>query len=37
MAKYEGGDRRLDMLEFLDVAAAVGFDPCVLIRSLLKK
>ena len=37
VAKYEGGDRRLDVLEFLDVAAAIGFDPCRLIRSLLRK
>jgi hypothetical protein len=37
VAKYEGGDRRLDMLEYLDVAAAVGFDPCGLIRALTKK
>jgi transcriptional regulator with XRE-family HTH domain len=37
VAKYEGGDRRLDMLEFLDVAAAIGFEPCALIRSLLRK
>jgi transcriptional regulator with XRE-family HTH domain len=28
VAKYEGGDRRLDVLEFLDVAAAIGFEPC---------
>jgi hypothetical protein len=34
VAKYEGGDRRLDMLEFLDVAAAIGCDPCKLIRAL---
>jgi transcriptional regulator with XRE-family HTH domain len=32
VAKYEGGDRRLDVLEFLDVAAAIGFDPCRLLR-----
>jgi transcriptional regulator with XRE-family HTH domain len=37
VAKYEGGDRRLDVVEFLDVAAAIGFDPCRLIRSLLRK
>jgi hypothetical protein len=36
VAKYEGGDRRLDVLEFLDVAAAIGFDPRKLIQSLLK-
>jgi transcriptional regulator with XRE-family HTH domain len=37
VAKYEGGDRRLDLLEFLDVAFAIGFDPCRLIRRLLRK
>jgi helix-turn-helix protein len=36
VAKYEGGDRRLDVLEFLDVAAAIGFDPSRFIRLLLK-
>ena len=34
VAKYELGERRLDLLEFLDVAAAIGFDPGELIRSL---
>jgi transcriptional regulator with XRE-family HTH domain len=37
VAKYEGGDRRLDVLEFLNVAAVIGFDPCRLIRSLRRK
>jgi transcriptional regulator with XRE-family HTH domain len=37
VAKYEGGDRRLDVIEFLDLAAAIGFDPCRLIRRLLGK
>jgi predicted transcriptional regulator len=37
VAKYEGGDRRLDVLEFLDVAAAIGFDACRVIRALLPK
>jgi transcriptional regulator with XRE-family HTH domain len=36
VAKYEGGDRRLDVLEFLDVAAAIGFDPCAFIRTILR-
>jgi transcriptional regulator with XRE-family HTH domain len=35
VAKYELGDRRLDVLEYLDVAAAIGFDPCTSLRSLL--
>ena len=34
VAKYEGGERRLDVLEFLDVAAAIGFDPSRFLRSL---
>ena len=34
VAKYEGGDRRLDVWEYMDVAAAIGFDPCKLIRAL---
>jgi transcriptional regulator with XRE-family HTH domain len=37
VAKYEGGDRRLDVLEFLDLAVAIGFDPCAVIRSLVRK
>jgi hypothetical protein len=32
-----GQYRRLDVLEFLDVAAAIGFDPCALIRALRRK
>jgi transcriptional regulator with XRE-family HTH domain len=36
VAKYEGGDRRLDVLEYMDVAAAIGFDPCKIIRILRK-
>jgi len=34
VAKYEGGDRRLDVLEFLDVAEAIGFEPGRFIRDL---
>jgi transcriptional regulator with XRE-family HTH domain len=34
VAKYEAGDRRLDVLEFLDVAEAIGFDPSRFIRTL---
>lgn len=34
VAKYELGERRLDILEYLDVSAAIGFDPCELIRAL---
>ena len=34
VAKYEGGERRLDVIEFLDVASAIGFDPAEFIREL---
>ncbi len=34
LAKYELRDRRLDVLEQLDIATAIGFDPGELIRSL---
>lgn len=34
VAKYEGGERRLDVIEFLDVAAAIGFDPAKLLAEL---
>lgn len=34
VAKYELGERRLDLLEFLDTAAAIGFDPGEVIRAL---
>lgn len=27
VAKYEGGERRLDVIEFLKVARAIGFNP----------
>ena len=27
VAKYELGERRLDVLEYLDIAKAIGFDP----------
>ena len=37
VAKYELGERRLDLLEYLDVAAAIGFDPSEPIRSLLQE
>jgi len=33
-AKYELGERRLDVLEFHDVAAAIGFDPSTLLQAL---
>ncbi len=34
VAKIELGDRRLDVLEFLEVARVIGFDPADLLRQL---
>ena len=36
VAKYEGGERRLDVLEFLSVARALGTDPIRIIRTLMR-
>lgn len=37
IAKYEGGERRLDVLEFLAVARAMRVDPISIIRGLLRQ
>ncbi len=34
VAKYEGGERRLDVIEFIAVARALGKDPSTLVRKL---
>ena len=34
VSKYERGERRLDIVEFLDVAKALDLDPCKVIRQL---
>lgn len=36
VSKYESGERRLDVVEFLDLAWAIGFDPSKLINSLYR-
>lgn len=37
VSKYEGGERRLDLIEFVTVAAALDADPLRLLRVLLKQ
>jgi len=37
VAKYEGGERRLDVIEFITIARAIGADPLRLLRGLLQK
>lgn len=34
VAKYEGGERRLDVVEFIQVARAVNTDPARLVRAV---
>ena len=34
VAKYEGGERRLDVVEFLQIAAVLGADPARIVRVL---
>jgi transcriptional regulator with XRE-family HTH domain len=37
VAKYEGGERRLDVTEFIGIAQVLGVDPVKLIRALMKR
>lgn len=34
VAKYEGGERRLDVVEFIHVAAALDVDPARFVRKI---
>jgi len=35
VAKYEGGERRLSIIEFIDVAHALDVEPVAAVRQLL--
>jgi transcriptional regulator with XRE-family HTH domain len=37
IAKYEGGERRLDVVEFIVIARTIGADPVRLLRALARK
>ena len=37
VAKYEGGERRLDVLEFIAVCGAIGTDPLKIVRALMRR
>ena len=37
VAKYEGGERRLDVVEFIEVARALDTDPCALLADLVQR
>jgi transcriptional regulator with XRE-family HTH domain len=34
VSKYESGERRLDVIEFVEVAGALGADPAAIVRTL---
>jgi ribosome-binding protein aMBF1 (putative translation factor) len=36
VSKIESGERRIDVVEFLQVARHVGFDPCALMQGLIQ-
>ena len=36
VSKYERGERRLDVVEFVAVARAIGVDPCDIIKKIAK-
>jgi transcriptional regulator with XRE-family HTH domain len=37
VAKYEGGERRLDVVEFLKITRAIGTDPLKILRALIQQ
>jgi transcriptional regulator with XRE-family HTH domain len=37
VAKYEGGERRIDVVEFLKIARALGTDPLRILRALMRQ
>lgn len=36
VAKYEGGERRLDVIEFLWITRVLGADPVRILRALMR-
>lgn len=36
VAKYENGERRLDVIEFLVITHIIGIDPCEILREVQK-
>jgi transcriptional regulator with XRE-family HTH domain len=37
VAKYEGGERRVDVIEFMAIARAMGADAVGLLRALIQR
>src|ERR1700716_468395 len=36
VAKYEGGERRIDVVEFVTICQAIGADPAEILKALAK-
>ena len=36
VSKIESGERRIDVIEFLQLAKYIGFDPCTLMQELIQ-
>jgi transcriptional regulator with XRE-family HTH domain len=36
VSKYENGERRVDLIEFLEIAEAIGFDPVSFMKTIQK-
>ena len=36
VAKYENGERRLDVIEFIEIARAMEQDPLAMVKALLR-
>jgi transcriptional regulator with XRE-family HTH domain len=37
VSKFETGERRLDVVEFITIARAIGADPVALVRQLMRE
>ena len=37
VAKYEGGERRIDVVEFLAITRAIGADPVRILKAVRKR
>jgi transcriptional regulator with XRE-family HTH domain len=37
VAKYEGGERRIDVVEFIAISRAIGADPVRLLRTIARR
>ena len=37
VAKYEGGERRIDVVEFVAIARAIGADPVRLLKGFIEQ